>query len=277
MRAEAVLLLAGLVATISACDRSSRTPADSVAQPATTSDDRQWVTELGPLLAIPGDSENSAILLVPSTPAQQLDAVVLRTAGDSSRMGRLRLLGADAQVCDDASLATISGAAPGWTLAVSPGITPMKLDSIETLSPSDSALLAADVARLASAVSHDDESRFSGLPFAVLAAHRLQIDGISVVVGHSARRIPQEAAPQEERTLVVGERAGRNPFALKYSLRSAGAEDAVAHYGVLGALRAADKTFLVIESERENETRYEILERDASGAWRLRWSRALSC
>jgi hypothetical protein len=111
----------------------------------------------------------------------------------------------------------------------------------------------------------------------VLAAHRGRVGGSTIVVGRAARRIPQEAAPLEERTLIIGEQAVGGSLALKYSLRSAGAEDSVEHYLLLGAVQAGDKQFFILESERESGTRYEILERAADGSWRLRWSRALSC
>lgn len=263
---------------VAGCDRAAQPARDSVAQTGANNEDAQWVNELGPVFAIHGDSEGTAIVLVPSQPSGgPLDASLIRTAGDSSATGRMTLMDPEMQACGDAPVARISVAGPaGWTVALAPSVVALKLDSIESLSPADSASLAADVARLASAVASDRESRFAGLPFAVLAAHRFKVGGSIVVVGRAARRIPQEATPLEERTLVVGEQTGSQPFTLEYSLRSTGAEDVVEHYQLLAAVRAGDKQFIVLEREREDGTRYEILERTAS-AWLVRWSRALDC
>jgi len=229
------------------------------------------------MLAIPGDSDNTAVVLVPAEPADSATSVnLLRTAGDSSAIARV--MPSDTQVCGDAPGAQLSARGPsGWTVAFSPVVATVRLDSIENATPADSSAFAAEVSRLASAVESDRESRFTGLPFAVLAAHRATIGGKSLVIARVARRIPQEATPLEERTLLIGERAGSSPYDLKYSLRSTGAEDTVEHYLLLAVVRASDKHFVVIESERETGSRYEVLERSSEGSWKLRWSRTLIC
>ena len=236
-----------------------------------------WIPELGAVFAVPGDSDNSAIVLVPADPAEgQIGVSLFRTGGDSSITAQIAP--GDTQVCGDAAAAHVSATGPaGWTVAFAPSVVPVRLDSIGGASAGDSSALAANVARLASAVPNDRESRFAGLPFAVLAAHRLTLAGSSVVIARVARRIPQEAKPMEERTLVIGERSGAEPFTLEYSLRAAGAEDSVEHHLLLGAVRAGDKHFVIIEVERESGSRYEILERASNGVWQLRWSRTLSC
>ena len=273
-------LLPMALAVLVSCDRAAKTPADSVAQTGLPEADEAtpWVSELGPVLAVHGDSDNSAVVLFPPAPAARMDVALLRTAGDSSRSARIIAAESDSAVCGEASAARLSAPGPsGWTLAFAPPVTAVRLDSIESLSPADSASLAADIARIASAVPSDKESRFTGLPFAVIAAHRFSSDSSAVIVGRVARRIPQEATPLEERTFLVAERAGSGPFALKYSLRSSGSEDAVEHFLLLAIVQAAGKTFVVVESERETEVRYEIVERTAAGPWRLRWSRTLTC
>ena len=274
-------LLPIVLAVLVSCDRAAKAPADSVAQTGVPEEDEAttpWVSELGPVLAVHGDSDNTAVVLFPSAPAARTDVSLLRTAGDSSRSARIIAAESDSAICGEASGARLSAPGPaGWTLAFAPSVTALRLDSIESLSPADSASLAADLARIASAVPSDKESRFTGLPFAVIAAHRFSGDSSTVIVGRVARRIPQEATPLEERTFVVAERSGSDPFSLKYSLRSAGNEDAVEHFLLLAIVRAAGKTFVVLESERETAVRYEIIERTATGPWRLRWSRTLSC
>ena len=259
-----------------ACAKDSPPPSDSVAQSGATDADVQWVPELGAVFAVPGDSDNTAIVLFPPSPEEDGGVKLMRTGGDSSSASRITPT--DIQVCGDAATARLASSGPsGWTVALAPGVTALRADSIENLSPADSSALAADVARLASAVRNDTNSAFAGLPFGVLAAHRISIDGATIVVARVARRIPQEARPLEERTLLIGEQRAGAPFLLKYSMRSAGAEDVVDHYLLLAALRAGGKHFVILESERETGSRYEILEHTESGGWKLRWSRVLSC
>ena len=277
MRAGRFLSLMAL-AVAASCDRGTKAPPDSVAQTGVAEAEVSWVSELGPVFAVPGDSDNSAVVLFPSDSAAGADVSLLRTAGDSSRPARITATEADSAICGEASLARLSAPGPvGWTLAFVPSVTSVRLDSIESLSPADSATLATEIARLASAAPSDKGSRFNGLPFAVLAAHRFSVDSGTVIIGRVARRIPQEATPLEERTLVVGERNGSSPFALKYSLRSAGSEETVEHFLLLATVRAAGKIFVVLESDRESDARYEIVERTAMTPWPRRWSRTLSC
>ena len=279
MQARRFILLTLGVTAIAACERGSTPAVDSVALATPPDVDAPWVPELGPLFAIHGDSDGTAILLVPPAPGSLAqDATLFRTAGDSVATARVTIPDPDMRACGDAPVARLSATGPsGWTIAFAPGVSALKLDSIERLSPADSLALAADVSRLASGLRSGAESRFSGLPFAVLGAHRVLLGGQTIIVGRVARRIPQEATPLEERTLVVGEQAPDGRVSLKYSLRSAGAEDSVEHHLLLGAVQAGDMQFFVLESERDTGTRYEILERSANGTWRLRWSRALSC
>lgn len=259
------------------CERAKPALPDSVAPTGTPNPDADWVSELGPLFAVPGDSANTAIVLIPSTPTGPMTAALFRTAGDSTSGTQMSLGESETLVCDVSHLARLSAATPSdWTIALAPSVSALRVDSIESMASADSAALAADIARLASGVP-GDERRFRGLPFAVLAAYRLRAGNSTIVVGRVARRIPQEATPLEERTLVVGDRTASEPFAIRHSRRSAGTEDNVEHYALLAAIRAGDKHFLIIESERAGGTRYEILERSPAGAWRLRWSRQLSC
>ena len=276
MKAIGVVALLAVLSLPGACNRADKAAPDSVGQTSVATEDTHWVEELGPILAIPGDSDHAAIVLFPPSPAPQANVALMRTAGDSTAAARL-IVAPDSGVCDAAAGRMSVSGPSGWTVALVPSVTAIRLDSIESLSPSDSATLAADVARLASAVPSDKESRFTGLPFAVLAAHRFSLDGSTVIVARVARRIPQEATPLEERTFIVGERSASDPFAVRYSLRSAGAEDTVEHFALLAAVRAAGKAFIVIESEREAGSRYEIVEHAPAGAWQLRWSKTLGC
>jgi hypothetical protein len=158
---------------------------------------------------------------------------------------------------------------------------PLHMDSIEALAPGDSTRMVTELARLASAVPMRPESRFGGLPFVVLSARRFQAAGRVVLVGHVVRRLPHEAAPVEEHTLIVAERdtvlKTSAPFALGFQLRSEGTEDAAEQYEALAALAGETGTWLLVSRENDARTVYQVLERANDGRWSARWSRALSC
>jgi hypothetical protein len=144
--------------------------------------------------------------------------------------------------------------------------------------PSDSARLATDIARLASAITTPPSSDFRGLPFAVVAAHQLRWTDRDVLVAHLVRRLNQEASPREEHTLLIAERNGAGtPFAGVFSQRSEGSEETAEHFDALSALRAGNELLLLIARDQDARTRYDVLERSASGAWRSRWSRDVGC
>jgi len=154
------------------------------------------------------------------------------------------------------------------------------MDSIESLLSADSARFAADLARLASAQPTTRDSRFAGLPFVVLSARRFEVRGQGIVVAHLVRRLPQEATPLEEHSLVIAERpasAPSSPYGVTYFQRSEGTEETADHYEVLAAIRGAETTFLLLARDQEARTSYEILERAKSGGWRIRWARTLAC
>jgi hypothetical protein len=251
------------------------------ASPAQVAD---WASELGQLLVVPSDSDNTAIILYPDDPPGQLIAsqplTLVNAAGDTTRV---RLVASDSQECGDAPVVRFSGTTPSaWSvglLARSARLLPM--DSIEALPSADSARLAADLARLASGLKTHQSSRFSGLPFAVLGAHRFQSDGRQFLVAHLVRRLNQEAAPLEERTLLIAERSAASPpsepFTVTYSQRSEGSEDTAEHFEVLAALRGQASPLLILERDQLSRTSYDILERVPDDGWRTRWSRTLSC
>jgi hypothetical protein len=174
-----------------------------------------------------------------------------------------------------------AGSLAGWSIGVrGPAGQFVRMDSIESMPSADSARFAADLARMASGLGTPPGSRFTGLPFAVLSAHRFSADGRDFVVGHLARRLNQEAAPLEERTLLIAERRMGDTserFSPVYSVRSEGSEDTAQHFDVLAAIHARNSLLLVIARDQLSQTTYEVLERPGDGKWRSRWSRVLLC
>jgi len=267
-----------LLCALLACGR-----ADSGRDTATSRDTSgatvaDWVSELGPTLVIPGDSEEVAIEI--NAPTSETAALTIRLGHPggpfSAPIAASPLVG-DSLGCDAPTLRLRGSAPAGWTIGVaSPDVVSVPLDSMDALSGADSAALSADVARVASALAPPD-SRFRGLPFVALKAYRIRQLNRSTLFAVVMRRIPQEATPFEARGFVIGESAGQNPYSLAYGLRSEGTEETVEHFALLAVLSAGGKEFAVVEREQESATRYEILERSAIGEWRVRWSRVLAC
>jgi hypothetical protein len=270
-----------------ACGERQRVEPDSVVDTtsAATVVDRpvDWASELGPVLIVPSDTEQTGVVLFPGTPSPRLIAsaplTLVSPTGDVAR-ANASLVVSDSQVCGEAPTIRIGEATAAWSvgLRLRSAVT-LKMDSIQALPSSDSARLVADLARLASTVTASQESRFSGLPFVVLSAHQFDVTGTRTVVAHLVRRLPQEASPLEEHTFVLGERPARpagDAYVLRFEQRSEGTEETADHYEVLAAVRAGEITFLVLSREQEARTVYEILERGKIG-WRVRWQRTLAC
>jgi hypothetical protein len=270
------------------CGRGDAPPSETrdtdTSQPAVASDaPSDWVEELGQLLVVQSDSENTGIILFPETPSSGLISasplLLLSPSGDSV-MAEASLVQSDSQVCGEAPTVRLRGNVPSWSVGLhARSAAALRMDSIETLASADSARFAAELARLASTVPTARESRFGGLPFVVLTARRFELPGSQAVVAHLVRRLPQEATPLEEHTLLVAERpaaATQQPYGITYQQRSEGTEETADHFDILAAVRGGRGTFLLIARDREARTRYEVLVRTPSG-WRLRWQRTLAC
>jgi hypothetical protein len=283
------LLLSAATLAVVACDRGDSSArrdsaADSVATSPSSSDPAErWVSELGPMLVVPADTEGEGIVLFPTEPTEGLVSAkpltLLTSAGDSSAAAAA-LVVSDSQVCGEAAMVRFRGpVVQPWSvglLARSGATIPM--DSIEGLPSADSAKFAADLARLASALPMPPGSRFGGLPFVVVRARRFDAAGRQMLVAHLMRRLPQEAAPLEEHFLVVGERpAPGERFVASYHTRSEGTEETADQFEIMSAIRGDSTTFLLFARDQAARTVYQILERDTSGVWRERWSRTLSC
>ena len=275
MRARHVALVCGAAL---ACGRSESSRDTTASRDTSTAAGADWVAELGPTLVIPGDSEQVALEINgPTSGAAPVSVRLGHLGGPFASAIAAEQLAGDSLGCDTPALRLRGSAPSGWTIGVaSRDVTSVPLDSMEALSGADSSTLSADVARVASALAPPD-SRFRGLPFVALKAYRIRDGSRSTLLATVLRRIPQEATPFEARGFVIGESAGQNPYSLAYGLRSEGTEETVEHFALLAVLRVGTKEFAVLEREQESGTRYEILERSATGGWRVRWSRMLAC
>jgi hypothetical protein len=186
----------------------------------------------------------------------------------------------DSSTC---AIATLSAAPPPrpWSIGFIGGVvSPLPMDSIQSLTPQDSASLAATVTRLASALPNDSAGRFSGLPFVVRTMWRFVIPGdVQIVVATLARQINQEATPLQEHTLLIAERrlkGNDTTFSKAYSERSYGAEETIESPEVLAAAQLGGNrnAALILSRDYGDVTAYGLLERGDDGRWRARWTSA---
>lgn len=297
-----------LVALLSACERSrpslpTHVPlpnaAESAATPLTRTATTQWDSSVGPVMLARGASAANAYVVFPDysdstvPDTLQLDASTLR--GDS-----VELLGHDGSIdavpvisagtrqwagdeCVEWPTATLgivdTSRAAAWTIGfVQQHVTAVVLDSLSGMSGADSARLAADLTRLASALPDDSSKTFRGIPFSVRYVFRFQAaPGVEAVVADLVRRLNQEASPLEQHTFLIAERNSAvpdAPFRVRYHERAGGLEEAIETTDVLGALRVSSpaQVALVVLREGQDTSAYAMLERQTDGSWRVRWT-----
>ena len=293
---------------VGACENRRNTPAidssvplrpaavGSTGAPTTTT----WDARLGPVLLISGSSPDLATVVVGDSSRTGSDTVTEREAiairstaalligrSDSVQIGILQEVhspkGEEDSECTGwpawkINKAKAGGALRPWSVGFVGGtVEPIRMDSIESLSRVDSARLAADATRLASALPGGGGERFTGLPFTVTTLWRFRAGpGVEGVVANLVRHINQEARPLEERTLIIAERDSSRRderFNLAYFDRSQGAEETVESREVLALARSAPdaQPMLVLGRDFGDGMAYAIIQRDPSGRWREKW------
>ena len=175
--------------------------------------------------------------------------------------------------------ASFSGAR-GWTAAFVKGrVTHVALDSIEGLTPRDSAMLAANIARLASSLADDTVATFHGLPFVVLRAYRGQLPNQSFVVATLVRRVNQEDAPREERLVMVidGDLAAPTAWTVGWHERASGKEDELVVSEPLLAFQLTGRAPVHLLFGRDDgEALSAAMLVRAGPAWKILWESALA-
>lgn len=297
-----------LVPLLSACERSRSStptraapvnPSESTATLPARPTATQWDSTVGPIMLARGASAANALVVFPDysdstvPDTLQLDASTLR--GDSVELvGRDGAIGVAPVIsagtkewagdeCVEWPTATLglvdTSRAAGWTIGfVQQHVTPVALDSLDGMSGADSARLAADLTRLASALPDDTSKTFRGIPFSVRYAFRFQpAPGIEAIVADLVRRLNQEASPLEQHTLLIAERSSTTPeapFRVAYHERAGGLEEAIETTDVLAVLRLSSPPHveLVVLREGQDTNAYSIMERGTDGSWRVRWT-----
>jgi hypothetical protein len=256
-----------------------------------------WDTTAGTALFVAGPTPQEALVIAPRyTTEASLDSVVL----DSARLRSIRVdLFKGGQRVGAAVVGSITGSgrtdscrtwpsahlrpAPGdtstgsWTLAFESGhATPVAVDSIEALSTADSARLAADVARLASALPGDTSAIFRGLPFVVTKAWRAHMPtGQTLLTAVVVRNVNQEANPRQERILLIAERDSMPSarYTALYSERMVGLEETIETTDPIGILLLGPerRPTVIISRDSGNGVSYALIER-VGGQWQRRWT-----
>lgn len=204
------------------------------------------------------------------------------TAWPVARLGGMArsALAAGSGVVTPGAVSAASNGGHHWTAAFVKGrITPVPLDSIEGLSSADSAKLAVNIARLASALADDTVATFRGLPFVVLRAYRGRVGAHSFVVTTLVRRVNQEDSPKEERLVMVidGDQAAPESWTVGWHERAAGREDELVVSEPLLAfqLSGAPRAHLLFGRDDGESLSAAMLVRYGA-VWRVLWESALA-
>lgn len=309
IRAAALTCVVGASALV-ACDRPSpargadsagaTTGAGATGNQSDAPSESGWDSAAGPFIVLPtvdGGLVSGSLLRPEATEMTVGDtAGVGRVMGDrqvelfsrSGSVGMARLTIEGAPRVDDgctawpvARLAVTSGATmPPWTAAFAANrVTAVALDSIEGLAGRDSALFAARLTRLASALKDDTSATFRGLPFVVLRAWRTQAGRDGFVVATLVRRVNQEDDPREERLVLVVDTPSDadSTWRVGWHERAAGREEelVVAEPLLAFHLTGRDDLHLLFGRDDGVALGAAVLVR-ANGAWRVQWESAVA-
>ena len=201
------------------------------------------------------------------------------TAWPIARLGGMARSGL-AQGSGVATPSTNFSGSHSWTAAFVKGrVTQVALDSIEGLSPRDSATLAVNISRLASGLTDDTVTTFRGLPFVVLRAYRGRLAEQSFVVTTLVRRVNQEDAPREERLVLVidGNLATPASWTIGWHERASGNEEELVVSEPLLAfqLKSGTRVHLLFGRDDGEALSAAVLVR-AGPTWKILWESALA-
>jgi hypothetical protein len=318
LRCVLMTVLASTTSTVFGCDRAADAPRlDTVtsalpsippAASPSTPVPSGWDADAGPVLLIAANRPDVAIVVFPDVQGEhasaelQFDTTAIRgtvatlvsRAGTSTTviLGDQTTPGEDEDCVGWPMRRVVIPSAPSeipipWTVGlVNARLMPVPLDSVGSLSPKDSAALVAEVARLASTVPvRSAAARLHGLPFSVQDVRRFRITpGVDAIIARVVRGVHQEAAPLEERTLLIAERDSTrqqnhrdNRYTLIFHERAVGEEETLEGSEILAALTPPNmlRPVLIIARESEGGVRYAIIERIGPRSWRVKWTSAL--
>ncbi len=181
--------------------------------------------------------------------------------------------------CHSWPLARLRSARANWRVGFASGrVNAIKVDSIEGMSSTDSAALAASLARTAATLPVTVDPTFRGLPFRVRSAFTFRLDSVDVVVADVVRSVNEEANPRLEHILIVGEKAASTTgkYNVGYYSRTAGAEESTQATEVLTMVQigVVKRPAIVVDIEYDDASKLALIERTADGQWRATWRSA---
>jgi hypothetical protein len=260
-----------------------------------------WDSSAGPALFIAGPTPQEAFVIAPrfTTPtaldSAQFDPALIRSLrvdlfGSGKKVGSARIAATigssrsdSCQTWPTARLEFLPGntTPPPWSVAFAAGhASELAIDSIEALASVDSAQLAADIARIASALPGDTSAAFRGLPFVVNKAWRVRTPtGPTILTAVIVRNVNQEANPRQERILLVATRDSNASalarFTPQYVERTVGLEETLETTDPIAALLigADRRPTVIIARDAGKGLSYALIER-VDSRWQRRWASA---
>jgi len=258
-----------------------------------------WDSSAGPALFVAGTTPTEAFLIAPefthtaALDSVQPDSTLIRTLridlfGSGKKIGTARVASMAASTRTDscrtwpiARLEFVSGdtgSTQPWNVAFESGhASEPVVDSIEGLQTADSARLAADIARMASALPGDTSAVFRGLPFVVNKAWRARLaSGQTLLAAVVVRNVNQEANPRQERIFLIAERdsaAATARFTPRYTERKVGLEETLETTDPIAIvlLGVDHHPAVIIARDAGHGLSYALIERIA-GQWQRRWA-----
>ena len=290
-----------LVLVLLACRDSGRGAGDSARGslppvfPSPPASSTNWDIDAGPLMLVAiGNSTDSAAVILPEV----TDSTIASVQGSSAPVGGLvfDLFGRGGKVkssaavnalrvadtkqeCDAWPLVVVPAAGTGWRVGFASGrVQAIKLDSIEAMPSTDSAVLAASLAQTAATLSIASDPTFRGLPFRVRSAYTFRLDSVDVVIADVVRSVNEEANPRLEHLLIIGERpvGTTGKYTAGYYSRTAGAEETTQATEALAVLQivSSRRPAVVVNIEYDDGRKLGLIERVAPGQWRSLWRSA---
>jgi hypothetical protein len=290
-----------LVLLLLACGDRGRDAADSVRGtlppvfPQPPSSNTNWDVDAGPLMLVStGAGTDSAAVILPEITDGTIASAQGSTApvaglvfdlfGRGGKLGSSMAVAAPGlvdttQECDAWPVAIVRANNMGWRVGFARGHTqPIKLDSIEAMSSTDSAVLAASLAQTAATLPIASDPTFRGLPFRVRSAYTFRLESTALVIADVVRSVNEEANPRLEHLLIIGERpaGATGKYTVGYYSRTAGAEETTQASEVLAAVRVGPSRLpaVVVNIEYDDGRKLGLIERTAPGQWRSIWRSA---
>jgi len=254
-----------------------------------------WDVSAGPVMLLSaGNSSDSVAIVLPEATDSTIESIqdvvppvsgfVFELFGrggkiDSTTVSPLTAAADTGRECNAWPLGRTQSAHAAWRVGFVRGnVKAIRVDSIESLPSTDSAMLAASLAQSAATLPVSSDPTFRRLPFRVQSAYTFRLDSVEVVIADIVRTLNEEANPRIEHLLLIGERpvGTKGRYAVGYYSRIAGAEETMQATDVLAAVEigASRRPAIIVNVESEEGAKLGLIERSGPGQWRSTWKSA---